>query len=808
MQIDTTDYSSFPSQVVPVAEKNTLEYGLQVARAIEGQWFRNYRGGLGGAYSNGGYAVNFNTYHTLRLYARGEQPVQKYKDELSINGDLSYLNLDWKPVPVISKFVDIVVNGMSQRIYDIRAFACDPESTEQRTKYAKKLLTDVRERELTEQVNSAIGIDIRSNPQKALGLESEEELALHLQLDYKQSIEIAEEELISNVLEKNKFELTRRRFCQDLVTCGIGAVKTTWNKSEGIVVDYVDPANMVYSYTEDPNFEDIYYVGEVKNISIQDLKVQFPYLTDEEMETIQKYRGNTEYLRNWDGLYDGQTVQVLYFEYKTYVDQVFKIKETNTGLKKALEKPDTFNPPDSDNFERVSRSIEVLYSGAKILGHPLMLEWKMAENMTRPVSDNTIVRMNYVICAPRMYKGKINSLVNRITGFADMIQLTHLKLQQVLSRMVPDGVYLDMDGLAEVDLGNGTNYNPAEALNMYFQTGSVVGRSMTQDGEYNHGKIPIQELASSNGMPKIQALISTYQYYLQMIRDVTGLNEARDGSTPDKNALVGLQKLAAANSNTATRHLVQAMLYLTSRICENVTLRAADSLNFPLTKEALEDSLNRYNTATLEELKKVNIHDFGIYLQLEPDEEEKANLEQNIQIALQQQQIDLEDAIDLREINNIKLANQMLKQRRLKKQEKDQQIAQQNIQAQAQANAETAEKAAMAEVQKNQALAQTQLQVEQGKSQMRIQEMQTKGEVDKQLMGAQFEYDKQLKAMDISQVKQKEQFIENRKDKRAKLEATQQSQMMNQQMLKTPPIDFEDGAEDVSGAPNTPTALQ
>ncbi len=802
MQINTTDYSSFPDQVVPEAEKSTLDYGLQVARAIEGQWFRNSRG------ANGGYAVNFNTYHTLRLYARGEQPVQKYKDELSINGDLSYLNLDWKPVPVISKFLDIVVNGMSQRVYDIRAFACDPQSTEKRTEYAKKLLIDVRERELTAEVNAAIGIDIRSKPQQALGLESEDELALHLQLDYKQSIEIAEEELITNVLEKNKFDLTRRRFSQDLVTCGIGAVKTNWNKSEGIVVDYVDPASLVYSYTEDPNFEDIYYVGEVKNISLQDLKMQFPDLSQEEMEQIQKYRGNAEYLRNWNGYYDGQTVQVLYFEYKTYVDQVFKIKETNTGLLKALEKPDTFNPPQNDNFERVSRSIEVLYSGAKILGHPLMLEWKMSENMTRPVSNNTIVRMNYVICAPRMYKGRINSLVNRITGFADMIQLTHLKLQQVLARIVPDGIYLDIDGLAEVDLGNGTNYNPAEALNMYFQTGSIVGRSLTQDGEMNHGKVPIQELQSSNGGAKIQSLIQTYQYYLQMIRDVTGLNEARDGSTPDKNALVGLQKLAAANSNTATRHLVQAMLYLSSRVCENITLRVADSLNFPLTREALQDSLSRYNTATLEELKHLNIHDFGIYLQLEPDEEERQLLEQNIQIALQQQQIDLEDAIDLREIHNIKLANQMLKQRRVKKQKKDQEIAQQNIQAQAQANAETAQKAAMAEVQKNQALAESELQVEQGKSQFRMQEMQTKAEIDKQLMAAKFDYDRQLKSMDINQVRQKEQFIENRKDKRAKLEATQQSQMMNQQMLKTPPIDFEDGAEGIGDDPITPSALE
>eukprot|EP01046_Picozoa_sp_COSAG06_P066743 COSAG06_NODE_16981_length_969_cov_1.078161_1_plen_197_part_10 len=192
-----------------------------------------------------------------------------------------------------------------------------------------------------------------------------------------------------------------------------------------------------------------------------------------------------------------------------------------------------------------------------------MLEWKLAENMTRPNGDITRVNMNYSISAPRMYQGRIESLVSRTTGFADMIQITHLKLQQVLARVVPDGVYVDVDGLAEVDLGNGTNYNPAEALNMYFQTGTIVGRSLTQDGELNRGKVPIQELQSSSGISKIQAMIQTYQYYLQMIRDVTGLNEARDGSAPDKNALVGLQKLAAANSNTATRHILQSLMYLT-----------------------------------------------------------------------------------------------------------------------------------------------------------------------------------------------------------------------------------------------------
>ena len=776
-QISYNDNSSFPSQVVPDAEKATLEYGLAIGRAIEGEWFRNYRGGAGMS----GYATNYANYHSLRLYARGEQPVQKYKDELAINGDLSYLNLDWKPVPVISKFVDIVVNGMSQRNYEIKAFAVDPFSTNKRTEYAKELMRDVKERDLIQQLRETLGVEMQSKASKELGL----------QLDYKQSIEIAEEEVIADVLNRNRYDLTRRRFCQDLTVLGVGAVKTNWNKAEGIVIDYVDPAALVYSYTEDPNFEDIYYAGEVKSISLSDLKMQFPYLTDKEMETIQKYPGNSEYLRNWSGRSDQQTVQVVYFEYKTYSDQVFKIKETNTGLEKALEKPDTFNPPENDKFDRVSRTIETLYSGAKILGHPMMLKWELAENMTRPSADTTKVKMNYSICAPRMYKGKIDSLVNRITGFADMIQLTHLKIQQVLSRVVPDGVYLDMDGLAEVDLGNGTNYNPAEALNMYFQTGSIVGRSLTQDGDPNRGKVPIQELQTGSGGAKIQSLIQTYQYYLQMIRDVTGLNEARDGSNPDKNSLVGLQKLAAANSNTATRHLLQAMLYLTSRTCENISLRVSDSLEFPFTRQALENSISRYNVATLDELSDLNIHDFGIFLQLEPDEEEKQVLEQNIQIALKTGGIDLEDAIDLREINNIKLANQMLKQRRKAKLKRDQQAAQANIQAQAQANAEASEKAALAEMQKQQALAETEVQVEQAKSQFEINKMQQKAEIDRQLLELRYQYDIKLKQMETQQIDAKEKMIENRKDERTRIQATQQSQMIDQRKNDLLPTNFE-----------------
>ena len=789
--IYTTNNSIFPDQVVPEEEKKSFEYGLKVGNAIEQEWFRNNSG-------QNRFSYNFQNFNRLRLYARGEQPIQKYKDELSTNGDLSYLNLDWKPVPVLSKFVDIVVNGMTNKGYEIKSFASDPFATQQRTNFAFNALRDIQQKDNIEELAKLTGQNFYASADPESLPNDPGELDLYMQLNYKQSVEIAEEELINNVLDFNKYEETKKRLAYDLTVLGIAASKTSFNLSEGVTVDYVDPANLVYSATDDPNFEDIYYVGEIKSLTLSEIKRLFPYLTDNELEEIQKYPGRQNYARSdWQVQSDPEQHQVLFFEYKTYQDQVFKIKQTEQGLEKTLEKPDTFNPPQSDNFERASRSIEVLYTGAKILGMgDRMLEWKLAENMTRPNGDITRVNMNYSISAPRMYQGRIESLVSRTTGFADMIQITHLKLQQVLARVVPDGVYVDVDGLAEVDLGNGTNYNPAEALNMYFQTGTIVGRSLTQDGELNRGKVPIQELQSSSGISKIQAMIQTYQYYLQMIRDVTGLNEARDGSAPDKNALVGLQKLAAANSNTATRHILQSLMYLTVKTCENISLRVSDMLQFPITKQALVSSINSFNTATLTEIDDLHIHDFGIFLELEPEEEEKAQLEKSIQIALQTKTIDLADAIDIRQIQNIKLANELLKSRQKKRAEAEQAAKMANIQAQAEANAQAAEKAAVAEVQKQQALAQTEVQIQQAKSQFEIQRMEQEALIKKQLMAEEFNYQLQLAQVGAQAQREKEALIEDRKDKRVKIQGTQQSELIDQRQNDLLPKNFESSGND------------
>ena len=790
--------SFFPSQVASDQEKMSQEYGLRVGRAIQGEWFSSNSG-------TSRFQSNQNTFHNLRLYARGEQPIQKYKDEMSINGDLSYLNLDWKPVPILSKFVDIVVNGIADRAFDIKAYSQDPYGISKRTRYMDSIIRDMQTKQLNEYAQEAFGVNLFENqPDKLPG--SQEELELHMQLSYKQGIEIAEEIAINTLLDGNKYDLIKKRTYYDLTTIGIASVKNNFSESEGVTVEYVDPVNMVYSYTESPYFDDVYYVGEVKWVPLNELKKQFPYLTEDEMANIQS-TGQQSY-----GVYDqslgaydqrdNNTVQILYFNYKTYMNEVYKVKETATGATKVIVRDDQFDPP-VENFEaeygKMSRSLEVLYEGVMVLGTSILLKWGMAENMMRPKSDYSKVKMNYSIVAPRMYKGRIESIVSRCTGFADMIQLTHLKMQQVLQRMMPDGVYLDADGLAEIDLGNGTNYNPQEALNMFFQTGSVIGRSFTAEGDMNPGKVPIQPLQTGAGGQKLQTLIQTYNYYLQMIRDVTGLNEARDASTPDSRALVGVQKLAAANSNTATRHILDSGLFLTSETAESLSLRISDIIEYSPAREAFIQKIGGFNVGILEELTDLHLHDFGISITLMPDEEEKAMLENNIQTALSAGLIDLSDAIDIREVRNLKLANQLLKLRRKQKQEKDQLMQQQNMQAQAQANMQAQQMAAQTEMQKDQALFQTKAQLEQLKGQIDTQKIQVEVDAKKQLMELEFQYNMQLKGIEVENTKRKEGEIEDRKDQRTKLQATQQSEMIAQRQNDSAPVNFESGGNDTLG---------
>jgi len=792
--------AGFPSQFVSDSEKATDEFGLQIGQSIQYEWFRKDG-------NTSRYYSQLRDFMRLRLYARGEQSVAKYKNELAIDGDLSYLNLDWTPVPILPKFVDIVVNGMSDRLFSVKAYAQDAVSLDKRSKFQREIENEMVAREALTKMSEAFGINPFQNDPMKLP-EDDQELSLHMQLNYKPSIEIAEEEAVNTILQENHYDDTRKRVDYDLTVLGIGMAKQEFLSGEGVRVSYVDPANVVYSYTEDPHFKDCFYWGEIKTVPITELLKIDQSLNNEDLETISKYSQTWYDYFNVAQFYDNDifyrdTATLLYFNYKTTKKFVYKKKELEDGNARIIEKDDTFNPPqemmDEGKFTKMEKTIDVWYEGVMVMGTNIMLKWQMMENMVRPKSASQHSMPNYVAVAPRMYKGNIESLVRRMIPFADLIQITHLKLQQVISRMVPDGVFIDADGLNEVDLGNGAAYNPEDALRLYFQTGSVVGRSYTQDGEFNNARVPIQQLTGNSGQSKMAALIGNYNHYMEMIRAATGLNEARDGSNPDPNSLVGVQKLAALNSNTATRHILESSLYMTRTISEALSLRVSDILEYSEFKEEFINQIGKYNVSILEEIKDLYLYDFGIFIEVSPDEEQRAQVEANIQMALSKGDINLEDAIDIREIKNLKVANQLLKVKRKQKQEQDQLMAMQQQQAQAQMQMQSQQMAAQTQMQKIQAETQGKMQVKQAETAFEIEKMRNEAEFKKSLMAEEFSYQMQLNGVEGYSVKKREEDREKAKASRISQQNTEQSKLIDQRKNNLAPINFESNEDSLDG---------
>ena len=792
--------TSFPNQFATDAEKESQEYGLQVGQAIQYEWFRKDG-------SRCRYYSQWKDFHRLRLYARGEQSVQKYKNELAIDGDLSYLNLDWTPVPVIPKFVDIVVNGMSDRLFKVKAYSQDAMSQAKRSKYQDMIEGQMVSKDILSIIQQKTGIDpFTMNPDELP--QNDEELSLYMQLNYKPAIEIAEEEAINTILEENKYLDLRKRIDYDQTVIGIGVVKHEFLPGAGVQVSYVDPANVVYSYTEDPYFTDCFYWGEIKTLPITELLKIDPTLTREQMEEISNssqswydYYNVAQFYEN--SLFYRDTATLLYFNYKTTKKIVYKKKKLDNGGFKYIEKNDEFNPPvemmEENNFEKVEKTIDVWYEGVMVMGTNYLLKWQLSKNMVRPKSSAQHALPNYVACAPRMYKGVIESLVRRMIPFADLVQLTHLKLQQVIARTVPDGVFIDADGLNEVDLGTGNAYNPEDALRLYFQTGSVIGRSYTQGGDFNNARVPITQLTSNSGAAKTQMLIANYNHYMDMLRTVTGLNEARDASTPDPNSLVGLQKLAALNSNTATRHILEGGLYMFRALSEALTYRIADILEYSDFKDDFVTRIGKYNVSILNEIKELYIYDFGIFLEIAPDEEQKAQLEANIQMALSRGDINLEDAIDIREIRNIKLANQLLKVKRMKTQERAEKMEMQKQAMMSEQQLQSQQIAAQTAMQKIQLEAQSKMQVKQAEVAFDIERMKQEAVLKKDLMAEEFKYNMAIAQMNNSGVSDREKMKEDAKSKRISQQNTEQSKLINQRKNDLPPMNFESNEDSLDG---------
>lgn len=788
-------FSSFPDPSATDKEKETEEFGLKVGQAIQYEWF-NRDGG------NCRYYDRQSNFHNLRLYARGEQPIDKYKQGMAINGDTSSLNLNWQPPAVIPKFVDIIVNGMSSRLFTPKAIAEDATSAEKRNSYQEVIEKDMMARQILEQAKNEFGVDVFNVDQEALP-ENDQELQLHMQIEYKPSIEIAEELAISTVMEMNNFHEKKDAFNYDVTTLGIGIMKHWYSYNEGIKIENVDPEEVVHSYSEKSDMSDVFYFGEVKTIPITELKKIKEDITEEEIKEILSVNSswNSEYSgMNKNGVFDKNTINVLYFNYKTDKKFIYKKKKLSSGLERVIRRDESFNPEEeSELFEKLEKRIDVWYDGVMILGSNKILKWELMKNMVRPESEFQRTIPNYIVSAPRIYKGSIDSTVKRMIKYADLIALTDLKIQQVQQKMVPDGIFLDLDAVNEVDLGNGSVYGAQGALDLYFATGSVVGRSYTGEGEYNNAKQPITQLNNSSGQSKLITLTSQYDHWLNMLRDVTGVNEARDASNPDPNSLVGLQKMAALNSNTATKHILDAGLSMTKRIAEAVSLRVSDVLEYAEDKEEFANQIGRYNVSVLDDIKHLYLSSFGIFIEVSPDEEEKQLIEQNIQQALSKNAIDLEDAIDIRNCKNLKLGNELLKFKRRKKTERDQKIKMAEIKAQSDANLASQQAAAESKMAADQAMLQGKMALVNAESEAAIKKLNFEVESKKTLMELEFNYNMQLKGVETEGLTKRDEMKEDRKDNRIDKQSTQQAILTQQRKNNTPPVNFESNEDTMDG---------
>jgi len=789
-EFEITGDVSYPSPIAPFEEKKSPLWGLGVARAIQSEFFYNYFGGTCK------YYTQREQFLERRMYARGLQSMTKYFDSLGTEGDLKWLNLSKKPITIIPKLVDIVVNGMSNRGYVIKATAIDQLSEDDRVSYRKQLEDDRLGKDIAIQAKELLGAEVSNMPIDEIP-ETKEEEQLHLELKYKPSYELSQELAIEAVMKDNDYDdITNTQVIRDLVECGLGCVKQRFVPSRGILVEYVNIENKIQSYTEDPYYRDCFWHAEHKRVLISDVLVEYPEATESQWVRQQLASSG----QSWDSYYKTPeserikgTTNLLYFTYRTTRENVKKVVETTSGGKEVFNFTATKNEKkDYRPFKKVSKVEEVLFEGVFVLGTDIMLKWEVSENMARPKSNKQRVCDQYIMVAPNKEKGYLDSLVARMMSIDDLIQICELKAQQMIQRMMPDGYFIDEDALAEVELGEGNVLKPQSLLDMFFQTGSIIGRSYTSGGEYNYAKMPVTELNTAGNLQKLQALRVERDSYRNDQREVIGLNKASDASTPDKDSLVGLQKLASLNSNTATRHILDASIQITKRTAEAVTYRIADILKyFPELKKDLMRKIGATSVADLSAMEDLHLRDFGIHLDLHLDEEQRARLEADMSMAIEKGYLPLADKYKVLNVKNEKQAVGYMSILMDKFAKKQQKMKQEDATQLAEANAQSAERAEQARQQTEQLIGQIKSQVQEITNQGLIEKEKVKGAEERTTLQVKLEGEMAIAQLNGNVAMNKFNELEDRKDERVKKQATLQSELITQRQRDQDPKDFE-----------------
>jgi hypothetical protein len=780
--------SNFPDPLASKSEKCSMEYGLKYAKAIVNQW--------GDTVDDTSFLrKRSKIFERNRRYAKGVQDTSIYMQLLTSldpsNGDGSFLNLDFTPVPILPKFVRIVVNKILSKKPYPNVEAVDPFSSMEKDSFRRKIEIQIAAKEQLRQAAEKLG-----KSQKRIDEipENMEEAEIFLGTNIKASSEIAAQIGTSITLEWNDFEdVVFRRAVEDLVTLGTAVVKRSNDPNYGITEEYVDPAKFIHSYTEDPNFTDIVYAGHIKSIPISELRrIAGGQLDEEALKKIAKKvarRYGYDFMKIDNVVYDNNVgrykygydefmVDILDFEFKSVDKMCFESKENKYGNAGFYYKGSDYKAPENSVFKRdvSSLDIEVIYGGSYVLGCDYVFSYGMKTNIPKNIHDITRAKMSYSVIATNIHNMIPKSMVDSCVGFADQLQLTHLKIQQAIAKAKPDGIIIDIEALENVQLGKGGELKPIELHDIYEQTGVFYYRSKNPEGGFQNP--PIREIG--NSIRNINEFIALYNHYLRMIRDTTGINEAMDGSTPKGEQLVGVREQAIAAGNNAIYDITNASMLLFKRVCEDIVKCLQVIPKESILYRVYENAIGKENMGLLTVFENLPMYNFGIKVEKEMDENEKAYLEQNIQISLAQKEIDLEDAMVIRRQKDVNLAERLLVIRRKKRIAMNQQIAMQNSQMQSQIQAQAAQVASQSKIQEEQVKAQIESQMMQMRHQLEMQKLQFEMEAKKEIEMIRVQGMLGMRSEEKDFKEKLEVLKEDRKDERVDKQAAAQSKLISQ----------------------------
>lgn len=689
------EVQGFPNPFSSAEEKKDKKYGLAYSNAI---WSQYSQQNIGNNSKRQRDIIN-------RKYAEGLESIQKYKNRLDMNGDTSYLNLDFTPTNRIAMIVDNIVGKLVNQEYKVKCDAVDQVSKTQIDEDRKEVYANMFLKPISDTFEKMVGFPII--PKDKYIPESDEEAEIYFKINYKPAAAIAMEKAIDYVLWENDYKDISRRLIRDLVVLKKCAVQRYYDENKTIRVDYVDPIDVIVPYSKYDDFRNIPYQAIIRSYTIQEISQMTSEFTEDQLSEIaQTYAGknnNPNWSPNWAISYEGYYANNWGIGGRPYdnfnisvLDFYFLTTNTDTYVKKNKNLSGFYfekkkNPKKEDSRrEIISKKLMYRYEGKWIIGSEYMWGYKMSENIEREKISGSYspkTELPITMMFPNIYDMENKSLVERMIPHEDQINLIHLKTQQLLIKAKPPGVSIDLEGIenAVKGMGDGT-LKPIDITKMYEQTGNFVFRSRYDSGQPINSSVitPLE-----NGISRdFERLIGAYNHELQMINDVIGYNSAVDASSPDTKALVGVQKLAATATNNSLRVLFENYVSVTERLSKRVSLMVQDSLEY--NNESFTMAIGKYATETLKYGKKIALNEFDIRIEFLPDEQERAEINGLIELGLQTQQLKTSDAIIIRDVlrRNVKFASQLLilkeRQNDAQKQEQSMQLQQQNADVQQQ----------------------------------------------------------------------------------------------------------------------------